>query len=258
MNNAGIGASPDMDSAGRGSFPVRRTSRAPQLANRAEMAAQIIADLAAVAESDGRLGSKDELRARCEVSVGTFNEALKMAQMRGIVNLRRGPGGGIFAAKQTPLARLGNKFLEMEGSENLIADIQRMRAALDPLIIDDALMYSSAADIADLRSLVAKMSQAMADKDAADFIRQNWQFQIRTALISPNNMLRSVSLSLLEILEQHAVDLPLPEGEAEKEILRGRYRHYVHMADALEARDRDAALLALREHNAEVQPTAKP
>jgi DNA-binding FadR family transcriptional regulator len=257
MGNSDFDTGTGLDAAVRGFGHARQSTRLQEPANRAEVAARLIADMAAMAEPDEKLGSKEDLRERCAVSVGTFNEALKLTQMRGVVTLRRGPGGGIFAAKQTPLARLGNKFLEMEGSENLIADIQRMRAALDPLIIEDALMHSSAADIAELRGYVAQMRQSMADQDAASFIRQNWQFQIRTAHISPNNMLRSVSLSLLEILAQHAVDLPLPASEAEKEILRRRFRHYEDMANALEARDREAAMLALQRHNAEVQPTAR-
>ena len=227
-------------------------------ANRAEMAANVIAHLAANADADERLGSKDQIRERCAVSVGTFNEALKLAQMRGIVSLRRGPGGGIFAAKQTPLGRLGNKILKMEGSDNLVADIQRMRNALDPLIIEDALMYSSAADIADLRGNIENMRQSISDKNMPGFVRQNWAFQIRIANICPNTMLRSVSLSLLEILEQHAVNLPLPSDERGKEMLRRRFRHYEEMADALESRDREGALRVLHEHNSELQPTAAP
>ena len=64
-------------------------------------AAQLIAIAKAAAPGD-RLGSKEELRARCEVSVGTFNEAISIAQSRGIISVRPGPGGGVFAATQSP------------------------------------------------------------------------------------------------------------------------------------------------------------
>jgi DNA-binding FadR family transcriptional regulator len=146
-------------------------------ATRAEMAANLIAKLATAAGPDGCLGSKDEVRQRCSVSVGTFNEALKIAQTRGIVALRRGPGGGIFAAQQTPLVRLGNQMLAMDDSEYIVADALRMRNVLDPLVIEDALMYSSAADILAMREEVQAMKQAMADRDTAAFLHGNWRFQ---------------------------------------------------------------------------------
>jgi len=45
-----------------------------------EQAAEQLAGLAAGAEPGTRLGTKDELRALCGVSVGTFNEALRLVQ----------------------------------------------------------------------------------------------------------------------------------------------------------------------------------
>lgn len=224
--------------------------------NRAEQAANLLAALAEKARPDERLGSKDDLRRRCSVSVGTFNEALKIAQARGIVTLRRGPGGGIFAARQTPLVRLGNQILAIEDSESVVAEALRMRNALDPLVIEDALLHSSAADVLAMREEVKAMKQAMADGDLAAFLHRNWRFQARVAGITPNLMLRSVFLSLLEILEQHAVTLYAPGNEPLPEVLQKRFRLYERMADAMETRDRDAAMEIMHEHNTGIQPAA--
>lgn len=225
--------------------------------NRAEMAANVIAELAANARSDGRLGSKDEVRQLCSVSVGTFNEALKIAQARGVVTLRRGPGGGIFAAQQTPLVRLGNQMLAMDDSEHIVADALRMRNVLDPLVIEDALMYSSAADILVMRDEVKAMKQAMADGDVPAFLHGNWRFQARVASISPNLMLRTVFLGLLEILERHAVTLRAPGDEPLPGLLEGRFELYERMADAMERRDRDTAMQIMHIHNnTGIQPAA--
>jgi hypothetical protein len=35
-----------------------------------------------------RLGAKEELRRRCDVAVGTLNEASRLAQSRGIISVR--------------------------------------------------------------------------------------------------------------------------------------------------------------------------
>lgn len=226
-------------------------------ANRAEMAAQVIAELAADVGPNGRLGSKDEVRQRCSVSVGTFNEALKIAQARGVVSLRRGPGGGIFAAQQTPLVRLGNQMIAMDDSEHIVADALRMRNVLDPLVIEDALMYSSAADILVMREEVKAMKEAMADGDVPAFLHGNWRFQARVASISPNSMLRTVFLGLLEILERHAVTLRAPEDKPLPGLLEERFRLYERMADAMEHRDREAAMEIMHIHNnTGIQPAA--
>ncbi|MFY9672109.1 MAG: hypothetical protein WAK44_29540, partial [Trebonia sp.] len=48
--------------------------------SRAEQAADHVAGLAAAAPPGTRLGTKEDVRARCGVSVGTFNEALRLLQ----------------------------------------------------------------------------------------------------------------------------------------------------------------------------------
>ncbi len=69
---------------------------------RTELAAQRLAAIARSARPGDRLGSKAELRERCGVSVGTFNEAIRLVQSRSLVTIRPGPGGGLFAAEQSP------------------------------------------------------------------------------------------------------------------------------------------------------------
>ncbi|GGF30563.1 FadR/GntR family transcriptional regulator [Subtercola lobariae] len=214
-------------------------------ANRAEEAAAALQKLAAAAEDGERLGSKDELRELAAVSVGTFNEALKVAEARGVVTLRRGPGGGIFAAPTSSFVRMGNLMLGLEGDASTVADALRMRNALDPLIIGDALEHSSSADIADLRALIDELHLATERNDTAAFGHGLWRFQVRIAQISPNALLRTIFISLLEILDEHSV----PRGtisfsDAE---FRTQFAMYVRMTDAFAARDRQAAFGVMRD-----------
>lgn len=226
-------------------------------ANRAMMAANRLQELAARAGQGERLGSKNELWKLCSVSIGTFNEALKIAQARGYVTLRRGPGGGIFAAQQAPLVKLGNQILAIDDSEHIVADVQRMRNALDPLVLEDALLHSSAADILEMRNELEAMKQAMAVDDIPTFLHGNWRFQACIASISPNVVLRTVFLSLLEVLEQHAVTLPAAPDRPLHDVLKRRYELYEGMADAMEQRDHDAVMQIMHEHNTGVQPAAQ-
>jgi DNA-binding FadR family transcriptional regulator len=108
---------------------------------RSEYAARILAQLAERSSPGERLGTKVDLRESCGVSVGTFNEAVKLAQSRGYITARTGPGGGIFAAERSPIVRLGNSVLALSGDATTVADAVRIRDALDPLLVEDALWH---------------------------------------------------------------------------------------------------------------------
>ena len=72
-----------------------RVSRAETLATRLE--AEISAD---ALQPGQRLGTKRELRERFGVAAGTFNEAMRIMVIRGVVDARPGPGGGVFVARR--------------------------------------------------------------------------------------------------------------------------------------------------------------
>jgi len=220
----------------------------PRLSRGESAAAQLITIAEAAAPGD-RLGSREELRARCEVSVGTFNEAMRIAQSRGIISVRPGPGGGVFAAAQSPMVRLGNSVLALDAGQTPVAEAVRIRDALDPLLIEDALWHASPADIAGLREILADMSVAIEQHDPTRFVHANWSLHARIAAISPHAMLRSLYINLLDQIESHTLavlpgnEQPLPEYIAS--------RHALHVAiiDALENRDHDVALSLIAQHN---------
>src|SRR6202167_5067580 len=145
----------------------------PRLSRGESAAAQLITIAEAAAPGD-RLGSKEELRARCAVSVGTFNEALRITQSRGVVLVRPGPGGGVFAAAQSPMVRLGNSVLALDGDQTSVAEAIRIRDALDTLLIEDALWHASPADIAELREILAEMAAAVQRLDAGGLVPRKW------------------------------------------------------------------------------------
>jgi len=217
--------------------------------SRAEMAADRLMARAEAASPGDRLGSKEELRTLCGVSVGTFNEAVRIVQSRGIVSVRPGPGGGVFAAAQSAMVRLGNSVLALDASDNSVAEAIRIRDALDPLLIEDALWYASPADIAGMREILADMADTMARYDPPGFVHANWQLHARIAAVSPHPVLRSLYVSLLDQIESHTLDVlpgsdqPLPEYIAERQAL------HAAIVDALESRDRAAALRLIGEHN---------
>lgn len=206
--------------------------------SRAEVAAQRIAAMVADTEPGERLGTKEELRAACGVSVGTFNETLRLLQSRGLVTVRPGPGGGLFAAEQSALRRLGNSVLALDadadtdGADGKRAEeARRIRDALVPLLVEDALWHASPADVAALREELTDLAEAARQTDTAAFAAADHRLRTRLAAVSPNSLLRSLYATLLPVAEPDTA-----------ERLQSRYEHHAALLDALEVRDRARAL----------------
>ncbi|MFD0020702.1 FadR/GntR family transcriptional regulator [Streptomyces sp. NPDC058382] len=227
-------------------------SRAPS-SGRAEIAAEKVAGLVAAAEPGSRLGTKEELRTHCGVSVGTFNEALRLLQSRGLVTVKPGPGGGLFSAEQSPMVRLGNSVLALDAQQSDVANAVRIRDALDPLLIEDALWHASPADISGLKEHITAMEGAVDAADPVAFVHANWRLHAAIAAISPNALLSSLYSNLLDLIESHTLSvLPTSEEPLDEYI---SHRHELHrdLVDALDRRDRDEALRLIHEHNTSLQ-----
>ncbi len=171
-----------------------RVSRAEALARRLE--AQI---LAGPIRPGDRLGTKDELKERFRVAVATVNEAIRLLQARGLVQVRPGPRGGVFASQPSPFVRLGHQVLALKHEGVRAADCLQVRDALDPVIAVEAARHCSASDAAALRERMERMQAAAGDPTT--FLRANWDLHRRIAEITPNSILRNLYTSLLDATE---------------------------------------------------------
>lgn len=218
-------------------------------ARRAETAADTVTELINRLPPGARLGTKEELRTMCAVSVGTFNETLRLLHSRGLVTVRPGPGGGLFAAEQSPTVRLGNSVLALDAEQTGVAEAMRIRDALEPLLIEDALWHGSPADIADLREELARMAQAVAEEDWHGFVLANWHLHARIAAISPDQLLRSLYTSLLETIESHTLSVLPGTEQPLREYVQERHALHVAIVDALQEHDRERTLELIAIHN---------
>jgi DNA-binding FadR family transcriptional regulator len=217
----------------------------------AHVAAERIAGMVQPVDPGTRLGTKSELRQGLGVSVGTFNEALRLLQSRGLVTVRSGPGGGIFTATQSPIVRLGNSVLALDANETSVADAVRLRNALDPLLVADAVRFSSASDVTAMRDPLELMARATETIDATAFARANWRLHARIAAVSPSAILRSFYSTLLEIIETHTMFV-IPVDQPPQAHLQERYDLHAALVDAIEARDAAEAQLIIEAHNTNV------
>jgi len=226
-----------------------RAAERDQTLSRPERAAEELAALAAGLEPGERLGSKDMLRHHCGVSVGTFNEALRLVQSRGVVTVRPGPGGGLFASRQSPMVRLGNSMLALDEDATSVADAVRLRDALDPLLVEDALRHASPRHIRAMRVELEHMAAAADSLDGTAFVHANWALHARIAEVSPSAVVRSLYLSLLDIIESHTLSVRADDEHALPEYIRSRYELHAALVDAIADGDAQAALDLIHEHN---------
>lgn len=234
--------------------PSARESNAIYFAahsSRASAAAEILGVIAREAGPSVRLGTKEELRARCEVSVGTFNEALKIAQNRGLVTLRPGPGGGIFSQAPSAIVRLGNLLLALDRDEDTVAEAVHVRNALDVLLMEDAIVHRNDDDLRKLRHEINLMAQAVAEGQPTDFMKANWHLHAVIANISPNSILRNFYLGLLELIEQHTLAVQPTRDQPLQGYIEYRLDLHSRMVDAIEAADQKLAQKLVEEHNTE-------
>ncbi|MEJ2886819.1 FadR/GntR family transcriptional regulator [Actinomycetospora aeridis] len=217
--------------------------------SRTERAAQRIAELVHDREPGARLGTKGELRELCGVSVGTFNEALRVVQARGLVVVRPGPGGGLFAAEQSPMVRLGNSVLAIDADASSVAEAVRIRDALDPLLIADAAWHSSPADIAGYRKQIAAMSEAVDAVDPDAFMRANWRLHELFAEVNPSTVLRPIYMGLIEMIKGHTVAVLPADDQPITEVMSDRYRIHAGLVDAIADRDNELLDDLIRQHS---------
>jgi DNA-binding FadR family transcriptional regulator len=213
-----------------------------------ESVAEQLTAIVDAATTGERLGSKEELRKRLKVSVGTFNCAIRIAQSRGVISIRPGAGGGIFAAAQSPMVRLGNSVFALDADGISVAEAVRIRGVLDPLLIEDALWHASPADIAEMREIIVDMTTACDHDDPTAFVHANWQLQARIAAVSPHPVLRSLYVNMLEQIESHILDVLPVSDQALPAYMAERLMVHAAIVDALEGRDREVALRLTIEH----------
>jgi GntR family transcriptional repressor for pyruvate dehydrogenase complex len=189
-----------------------------------------------------RLGTKEALRGEFKVAVATFNEALRMLESRRVVELRPGPGGGVFVAHPPALVRLGHKMLALDSEAASVASGLAVRNALEPLVASEALAHHTAGDVAELRELAARMAGTA---DPADYLRANWALHRRLVRISPNGLLVEIYLGLLDLAEEHLRGVR--QADQGMSVADGVAVHTA-LVEALAAADRTALAAAVRDH----------
>lgn len=198
-----------------------------------------------------RLGTKDRIRQLTGVSVSTVNEATRLLEERGVISMRPGPNGGIFAASPPPVVKVGQLLVTVRDDPERYSEAAAVRDALEPLIVSDAVQVRSEADIADLHRLLQLMSESESEVDR--FLRADLALHERIAEISSRHLVTNIYLMVLgvqiEQLESTVVDELPPLSHTHERLL-------IHQAlvDGIAEQNLDMALTAVRQHSQPVSP----
>jgi DNA-binding FadR family transcriptional regulator len=210
-----------------------RVSRAEAVARRLE------AEISDEVEVPGALlGTKDDLRRRFGVALATVNEAVRLLEMRGLIETRPGRGGGIFVASDSAGMALSHSTLRFKGGSSGFPDYLAVRDALEPLVCREAARNHEPDDIRALKRILEQMQATIDDPYA--YMRLNYKFHRRIAKLSSNAPLHRIYLMLLDSMEEALgrADLEDFDGAAHLE----EHRELVAAIDAGEGKRLEAAI----------------
>jgi GntR family transcriptional repressor for pyruvate dehydrogenase complex len=146
-----------------------------------------------------RIGTKDDLRQRFGVAVATINEAVRLLEMRGLIEARPGPGGGVFVADSSVRVAHTRSGLGASWGAARYADCLVVRNAIEPMVCRDAAAHHAEADLAAMHRIVEEMGRRA--EDAHAYFALNWALHRRIAKLCRNAPLHSIYLTLLDFLE---------------------------------------------------------
>lgn len=198
----------------------------------------------AVLRPGHRIGTKGELGLEFGVSPATLGEALRVLRGRGVVDVRPGPGGGVFVAAQSPLLRLAQTVLELREGGASVSDVAAVLDGLDEVVARDAAAHRTDDDLRDLDRLAARLGEVWSDPEERPAAM--WALHGRIADISPNPVLRAFYVNLVDYLGD-ALDEP--------EVVDGfdpgsprRLQVHLDLVEAIRAGEQQSVDAAVRRH----------
>jgi DNA-binding FadR family transcriptional regulator len=183
-----------------------------------------------------RLGSRSELAERLGVAAGTLNQAIRLLQESGVLQLRPGPGGGLFVGSPNSLQQLASEALNITRGASLRRDAIRVRAALDPLMIEDVMAHITERQAQEIRDIVGQLREAAERRDNVEFSNLSWKFQLAIADVSEFEFIRVVFRTAVQLIRESKPVLFGPDAD-----LLASWAGHARLLDAIVAKDTAAA-----------------
>jgi DNA-binding FadR family transcriptional regulator len=220
-------------------------TRAEQLVDRVEQ--RIIDEGLA---PGAKISTREELRVDSGFARATVNEAVRILRDRGVVNVRPGPGGGIFVALGSHFMRVDRSFIDGTPSVESVADAAAVRQELEGLIAADAARSCSLADSKDLAALLDAIERASGDLPS--FIGEVWDLHRRIALIGKNAILKATYLGLVDYVQSHRSSPSQLDDSEPPEYFAFRLELHRELVGAVLSGDPERARLVADRHSHEL------
>ena len=178
------------------SLPSRANPRGNTLSNR--IVAEVREGLFERRYRPGNfLGTEKELAARHGVSRIVARDALRTLEALGVVEIRRGAGGGARITRGNPQLFAEALAVQLELAEIDAAEILDAQHAVECQAAELAAQRAGPAEIAGLRRLIAEAAALLDDADA--FTRSSLAFHLAIADASHNRVLHYQLVSLQHV-----------------------------------------------------------
>jgi GntR family transcriptional regulator, transcriptional repressor for pyruvate dehydrogenase complex len=187
------------------------------------------------------LPSERRLMETFAVSRATMREALRHLEALGLVQMRRGAGGGPIVRWPQP-HDIGNVLsLFLHFSNASLMDVMAARQVIEPAVIVEAVQLISVADLAQLRESVDRMQ---AELDVADvFLSENERFHRIIAEATRNPVLGAINGMLKYVSDGTMAGISYTRAHREAVAAA-----HLRIVEALEAGDADASARAMAAH----------
>ncbi|QDS86773.1 Putative L-lactate dehydrogenase operon regulatory protein [Rosistilla ulvae] len=190
--------------------------------------------------SGDRLPGEMELIKQLEVSRPVLREALARLRGLGLVEIQR--GNGTFVAETdslTSCVRMLRSAVTISPRELL--SYTELRTAIEVQAVRQAAQRGTAEDVAELRAILERLVNV--DLPCEKSLELDFRFHRRLLQAADNVLMQNIMEVIYEfVLTQMAQTTPSPADNA-----LGHKLH-IEIVDAIEARDPDAAELAMRQH----------
>ena len=218
---------------------MRANSKAEQLA--AHLQEQIDDQDFTVGE---HIGTKSELLERFSVAAGTLNEALRLLQSRGYIEVKPGPKGGAFVADYSKRVRLRHALIDTVGDPAELSNAIKVRDELEVLVAVEAARHCTAQDA---ERIIAAEEAIRNAQDGQNHLKLIWNLHREIAITGRNTILTRVYNGLLDTIEQATFSVEMsstvPRG-VNKETLDVHH----DLVKAVISNDIEAAVQAARQH----------
>jgi len=181
---------------------------------------------------DGQLRSGDRLpaeRALAEqfaVSRNTVREALRMIEIAGLIQLRRGATGGAFIAEGDP-GRVASNMSDMIRLGHMsFSDLTEARTWLESIVVRAACERADSEYIARLEANVAEAGQLSEAGDLREKANVHVEFHNILAEATGNPVLVAMMRSLMEVARELVHAVGPTEGDI---VIRSRRRFLKHL-----------------------------